>query len=80
MYVLILYCNSPWILEVNSVAVFKYKAILKNREDYVETGTVIAKTELDAKEKLRKLDYDGIRVKKLGGFSGIFKKFTADVR
>ena len=60
--------------------VYRYQASAKNREDHVESGTVVARNEEDAKAKLLKLRFGSIRLKRLGGLSGIFKRFTADVK
>lgn len=62
------------------MAVYRYQASAKNREDHIETGTVVARNEAEAKKKLQDLDFDRVKVKKIGGFSGIFRKFGADVR
>jgi hypothetical protein len=63
-----------------SMAVFEYAGVVKNREDVVETGTVIAKSEDDARGKLRGLGFKDLRLKKLGGVSSLIRQFSADVR
>lgn len=63
-----------------AVAVFEYKACVRNREDSVEMGTVVARDETEAKRKLKELNFVEIRLKKVGGISGIFKALTADVK
>lgn len=62
------------------MAVFEYTAMDKRREDHVESGTVVADNEDEARKKLRRLNYEVVRVKKMKKISGFFKAFTADVR
>ena len=62
------------------VAVFHYKAIDKRREDHSETGTVLANTEEEARQKLKLLNLDNVRIKRLGRFLGFWKSFTVDVK
>lgn len=62
------------------MAVFEYAGIVKNREEMVETGTVVAKSEDDARGKLRGFGYTKLRLKKLGGVSSLLRQFSADVR
>ncbi len=62
------------------MAVFEFSAVIKKREDSVERGTVVADTEQEARNKLKKLDYDSIRLRRLRGFAGFFKALTADIK
>ena len=62
------------------VAVFEYRVTLKNREEYEERGTVVGRDEQEALEKLKRLDFDQVRLRKIGGISGIFKRLSADVK
>lgn len=62
------------------MAVFEYRGCIKKREDYVEAGTVVARDEADAKKKLESLDFVDIRIKRIGGLSGIFKSITPDIK
>lgn len=62
------------------MSVFEYRVHLKEREDSVETGTVIAKNEKDARKKLMAYDLRDPTLKEIKGFSGIFKKFTANIK
>jgi hypothetical protein len=62
------------------VSVFKYKAELNRGEEFTEEGTVLAKDEFEAKEKLRILRYRTVHLKKLSGFDAFFKQFNADIR
>ncbi len=61
------------------MSVYKYRVTL-GREDFMEEGTVIAKDEFEAKEKLRSLDFKEVRVKKLKGLNAFVKQFLADVK
>jgi len=63
-----------------NVSIYKYRVELNRGEEFSEEGTVIARDESEAKEKLRILRYRAIHLKKLSGFNAFFKKFTADVR
>ena len=60
--------------------VYTYRATFKNREDHVESGTVVGRDEKDAREKLKELDLNHVTLKKLGGVQGLVKRFVADVR
>ena len=62
------------------VAVYEYSCTVRDREDFMEFGTVIAGSEDDARMKLRGLRFEHIRLKKLGGISSFLKQFSADVR
>ncbi|MBN2307764.1 MAG: hypothetical protein JXR94_02265 [Candidatus Hydrogenedentes bacterium] len=62
------------------MAVFRYTVTMANREDHVETGTVVARNEKEAKKKLEGLDLGNARLKRLGGVTGLIKTFTADIK
>ncbi len=62
------------------MAVFRYSATMKEREEHYESGTVIADDERGAQEKLKQLDMINVKLKRLEGISGFLKAFTADVR
>jgi type II secretory pathway component PulF len=62
------------------VAVFQYSVTLREREDMTETGTVVASSEEEARQKLAQLKIRNPRLKKLTGFKGLLKQFSADVR
>jgi len=62
------------------VVVFKYSATRKEREEHVESGTVVARNESEARDKLKRLSLDEIRLKKVGGISGFLKRISADIR
>jgi hypothetical protein len=62
------------------VSVFKYRVVLDRGEEFTEEGTVLAKDEFEAKEKLRILRYRSIQLKKLSGLSAFVRQFSADVR
>ena len=61
------------------MSIYKYRVTL-GREDIREEGTVVAKDEYEAKEKLRALDFRDVKLKKLTGFSAFVKQFMADVK
>ncbi len=61
------------------MSVFKYKVTL-GREDFMEEGTVIAKDEFEAKEKLRSLEFKEVHLKKLTGLTAFTKQFFPDVK
>lgn len=62
------------------VAVFKYSAVVKNREEMSESGTIVASNEQQAREKLERLDLTDVRLKRISGISGLLKSLTADIR
>lgn len=63
-----------------SVAVYRYSAVVRNREEMLEKGTIVANNEQHAREKLERLDLVEVRLKRISGISGLFKTFTADIR
>lgn len=66
--------------EILTVAVFRYKVSIADREDFQESGYVVAPDEGEANRKLRNLGFDAIRLRKLTGFAAFIKQFTADVK
>ena len=63
------------------MAVYRFRVVLSHREDHVESGTVVARDEDDAKHKLQKLfEVGSIRLTRVGGLSGFLKSLTADIR
>lgn len=62
------------------MSVYKYTVIMKEREDYEETGTVRAVDKKEAEAKLKRLDLFKPRLKEIKGVSGFIKQFTADVK
>lgn len=62
------------------MAVFKYSAMVKNREEMTEAGTIVANDEQQAREKLEQMDLMDVRLKRIGGISGLLKSLTADIR
>ena len=62
------------------MVVYKYSGIRKDREDHVETGTVLARNEVGAREKLKRLSLTEVHLKRIKGISGFLKRLTADVR
>lgn len=68
------------VQEVSSVTLYKYTVTFKNREDFTESGTVVAKDEDEAKGKLKRLEFDKVKLKKQVGISALFRQFTADIK
>lgn len=64
------------------MAVFKFSALAlgKENEDHYEKGTVVARDQLEALEKLRQQRLTKIRLKQMKGINALFGQFTADVR
>lgn len=62
------------------MAVFQYKAVDKRREDHSESGTVLASTEEEARQKLKRLHLENVRIKRVGAFLGFWKSFSVDVK
>ena len=60
--------------------VYRYTASVKNREEHIESGTVVARDKAEAREKLKAYNYDRISFKRLRGWSALVSKLTADVR
>lgn len=61
------------------MSVYKYRVTI-GKEDFEEEGTVVAKDESEAREKLRILEFTSVSLKKLTGLKAAVKKFTADIR
>lgn len=59
---------------------FKYTGTQSEREDYTESGTVLALSEEEARRKLKALQFDRVRVKRLGGLKAFVGRFTATVK
>lgn len=59
--------------------VYQYSAVSTEHEGNTETGRVIARDQLDAYDKLRRLGLKDIRLKRLQGLTALFARFTADV-
>lgn len=62
------------------MAVYQYTAMLPDREDQVESGTVMGRDEEDVRQKLKRLGMSDIRLKKITGLAGFFKRFTVDIK
>ncbi len=62
------------------MSVFKYRVTLDRDEEFTEEGTVLARDESEAKEKLRILRYRSIQLKRLSGVTAFFRQFNVDVR
>lgn len=62
------------------MAVFRFSGTVREREDSYETGTVVADSEAEAKNKLKPFNLDDVRLKRLGVLSGMLKGFAADIK
>lgn len=64
------------------MAVFKFSALAigKENEDHYEKGTVVARDQMDALDKLRRARFTQIKLKQLRGVPALLRQFTADVR
>ena len=62
------------------MSVYKYTVVLSEREDVVESGTVVAKDEEEAVKKLTRLDLRNPKLKKMKSISGMFSRLKADVK
>ena len=60
--------------------VYRYKGIIKEREEYRETGTVVATSNEEALRKLGERGLESIRLRRLRGLSALIKRFRADVK
>ena len=61
------------------MSVFKY-SVTFGKEDFQEEGTVVAKDEIEARDKLRILEFKSVSLKKLSGLNAVVKKFSADFK
>lgn len=62
------------------MSVYRYTASSRDREEHLETGTVVAHNTEDARRKLKEFDFDKISFKRLSGWSALVSKFTANVK
>lgn len=64
------------------MALFKFSALAmgKEHEDHYEKGTVVARDQMEALDKLRRNRYTQIRLKQIRGVNALFGQFTADIR
>lgn len=62
------------------MSVFRYRVELRRGEEVTEEGTVLARDESEAKEKLRFLKYRTIHLRKLSGIDAFVCQFRPDVR
>jgi len=62
------------------VPLYKYVATETSREEHSESGTVVARNEEEAKNKLKQLRFDQVRIKKVAGLMGLVGQFTANIR
>jgi len=62
------------------VPLYKYVATATSMEEQSESGTVVARNEEEAKNKLRQLRFDKIHIRKVAGLRGLVGQFTANIR
>lgn len=62
------------------MAVFQFTAMSEKSGEDVESGRVVAQNQLDAFDKLKRLNFKDIRLKRLGGLSAFVAQLTAEVR
>lgn len=60
--------------------VFAYTSVVKEREYMTESGTVVAKSEAEAKQKLKALALGNAKVRRLKGLRALIGQFRADIR
>lgn len=64
------------------MAVFKFRAYTEGKEDedHYEKGTVVARDQADARDKLRRERFTNIKLKQMRGVAAFMRQFTADFR
>ncbi len=62
------------------MVVFRYKATSTLRENFVESGTIKAKDESEAKAKLSQYGFNKVRLVRIRGISALWTRFTADIK
>ncbi len=62
------------------MAVFEYVASTKRQEETVESGTVIARDAKEAVAKLKVYRLQDVRLRRVGGLSGFYRSFIADIK
>ena len=64
------------------MAVFKFRASTEGKEDedHYEKGTVVARDQAEARDKLRRERYTNIKLKQMHGVSALVRQFMADIR
>jgi len=63
------------------VPLYKYVATATSGEDdQSERGTVVARTEEEAKKKLKQLRFDQIHIRRVAGLMGFVGQLTANIK
>lgn len=62
------------------MAVYKYRASASAREDFSESGTIVADSEEEAREKLKQFHFDKIYVKRITGLAALLGRLTANIK
>ena len=61
------------------MAVFEFSAVSADSLEDRALGTIVAEDKLAAFDKLKRLEYDQIKLKALHGFEAFIRQWTADV-
>ena len=62
------------------MSVYRYTASARGHEGHEDSGTVVAKNSVEAREKLTEFEYDKVRLRRITGLSAFLIRFTADVK
>ena len=62
------------------MALYRYSAGMKSREDLTESGTIVAQSEVEAKKKLEALKFDHIRLRKMQGWKAFVGQFRPTIK
>ena len=62
------------------MAVFRYQATRKLRENFMESGIVVAKDSDEAKAKLKQYGFSEFRLARVRRLAALWKRFTADIK
>ena len=62
------------------MAVFRYKAMKTEGEEFTESGTIVGKDEKEATAKLNQYGFNKVRLERVRGIAALWKWFAADIR
>lgn len=60
--------------------VYHYTASIGSREDFSESGTILANSAEEATRKLKLLRFDKIRLKRVEGLAALLGRWTATIK
>ena len=66
--------------EARIVPLYRYTASKSSREDALEEGTIVALSEEEAKKKLKALQFDSFRLRRINGLRGVIGQLSATIR